>query len=158
PQALAATGYRFSSSITAGQAMTHLPYRTMDNRSYDAESPVYEFPVTLEDEKWELGERLDSALVVARAVGRHGGLVNVLIHTDEVGGKLGFGQDFHAALKDEAWFGTLGAYGRWWAARDRILLDVETRSDGGKTLVVQSPEAIDGLTLGIPAGWRLEAG
>src|SRR5690606_35151830 len=43
PQALAATGYRFSSSITAGQAMTHLPYRTMDNRSYDAESPVYEF-------------------------------------------------------------------------------------------------------------------
>jgi hypothetical protein len=159
PQALAATGYRYSSSITAGQAMTHLPYRTMHDRSYDAETDVYEFPVTIEDERWDLADNTDPAIALARAVGARGGMVNLLIHTDRVDGKLEFVRRFHAALADEAWFGTLSAYGDWWAARDRVQVDVQAQSGGaGRILTVHTPQAIDGLTLEVPAGWRLAPG
>lgn len=158
PQALAATGYRYSSSITAGQAMTHLPYRTMHDRSYDAETDIFEFPVTIEDERWDLADNVDAAITLARAVGQRGGMVNLLIHTDRVDGKLEFVRRFHAALADEAWFGTMSAYGNWWAARDQVQLDVQDGDDAGRTLVVQAPQAIDGLTLVVPDGWQLAPG
>lgn len=158
PQALAATGYRYSSSITAGQAMTHLPYRTMHDRSYDGETDVFEFPVTIEDERWDLADNAEPAVELARAVGRRGGLVNLLIHTDRVDGKLEFVRRFHATLADEAWFGTMSAYGSWWLARDRVQLDVQPSDGAGRTLVVQAPHAIDGLTLEVPDGWQLAPG
>lgn len=156
PQALAAAGYKYGSSITAGQALTHLPYRAMHGRSYDAESETYEFPVTLEDEAWNLGENVDSGIAVARAIGRHGGLVNVLIHTDTLGGKLEFERRFHAALKNEAWFGTVSSFGAWWAARDRVTLRVDATVPGSRALKVRAERAIGGLTLEVPASWRLE--
>lgn len=156
PEALVATGYRYSSSIAAGQARTHLPYRMMHGRSYDASVPVYEFPVTIEDERWKLGENIDSAIALARAVGRGGGVVNVLIHTDALGGKLAFEQAFHAALRKEAWFGTVSGLGDWWSARDRVQVDVERGKDGRRHVEVFAPAAIDGLTLEVPAGWALE--
>jgi hypothetical protein len=159
PQALAATGYRYSSSITAGQAMTHLPYRTMHDRTYDAETDVFEFPVTIEDERWSLADNVEPAIALARAVGHRGGMVNLLIHTDRTHGKLEFVRRFHAALAGEAWFGTLLAYGNWWAARDRVQVDVQEASDGvGRTLTVLTPLAIDGLTLEVPAGWQVAPG
>jgi len=158
PEALAATGYRYSSSITAGQAMTHRPYRMMYGRSYDTEAATYEFPVTIEDERWELGESIDAGIALARAVGRRGGHVNVMIHTDTLGGKIEFERRFHAALKDEAWFGTLSEFGAWWEARDRAFIDVQTPGPGRKVLIVTSPHAVSGLSLDVPAGWSLMSG
>ncbi|MEQ1680957.1 MAG: hypothetical protein ABL950_10165, partial [Nitrospira sp.] len=52
PQALAATGYRYSSSSTANNSLTHLPYQLMVNHDVETESEVFEFPITIEDERY----------------------------------------------------------------------------------------------------------
>ena len=152
PDALEATGYRFGSSVTANDSFTHLPFQLNYGRGYEAESPIFEFPVTIEDEaKPELGSRLNEAVDVARKISRYGGVVNILIHPNILGHKLEFERGFVAAFKDSAWFGTVGEFGNWWAARNEVALDVETQ---GKTLIVtlQIPQEINGLTLRLPAG------
>ena len=45
PQALPAVGYRYSSSATANNSLTHFPYQLMVDRDVVAESPIFEFPV-----------------------------------------------------------------------------------------------------------------
>jgi len=40
PQLLDASGYRFSSAMTANQALSHLPYQTMVDRDYDHLAPI----------------------------------------------------------------------------------------------------------------------
>ncbi len=152
PDALEATGYRYGSSVTANDSFTHLPFQLNHGRGYESESPIFEFPVTIEDEaKPELGSRLPEAIAVARQISRYGGVVNILIHPNILGHKLEFERGFVAAFKDTAWFGTVGEFGRWWAARNAVGLDVETQ---GKTLLVtlQIPQEISGLTLRLPAG------
>jgi hypothetical protein len=46
PQALQAAGYRYSSSTTANNSLTHLPYQLNYDRLNDTEMDVFEFPVT----------------------------------------------------------------------------------------------------------------
>jgi hypothetical protein len=153
PQALAATGYRFSSSVTAGVSLTHLPFRLNQDRGPAAETGMFEFPITVEDERDPpMGARLEQSLAVARKIARHGGLFVVLIHPNVLDHKLGFLRALVDRLKGEAWFGALEEFGRWWAARDRVELDVERRGD---RLVARlaAPEAVAGLTLETPAGW-----
>ncbi len=153
PQALEATGYRFSSSVTAGVSLTHLPFRLTRDRLASAETGVFEFPITVEDERDPLmGARLEQSLAVARKIARHGGLFVVLIHPNVLDHKLGFLRALVDRLKGEAWFGALEEFGRWWAARDRVELDVERRGD---RLVARlaAPEAVASLTLETPAGW-----
>jgi hypothetical protein len=153
PQALEASGYRFSSSVTAGVSLTHLPFRLTRDRLASAETGVFEFPITVEDERDPpMGARLEQSLAVARKIARHGGLFVVLIHPNVLDHKLGFLRALVDRLKGEAWFGALEEFGRWWAARDRVELDVERRGD---RLVARlaAPEAVAGLTLEAPAGW-----
>ena len=50
PEALVATGYAYSSSVTANSCLTHLPHQTTFSRQGGALLPLYEFPVTIEDE------------------------------------------------------------------------------------------------------------
>ncbi len=112
PQALAATGYRYSSSSTANNSLTHLPYQLMVNRDVETESEVFEFPITIEDEEFpEMGSRVPEALAVAAKVARYGGSVVVLIHPNIVGHKMTFEKEFVAAVRDVAWFGSIGQYG-----------------------------------------------
>lgn len=81
PQALRATGFRHSSTATANNSLTHLPYQLTYDRLTESEVDIFEFPVTIEDEELpKMGDRLPQALEVARKIGRYGGSVVVLIH------------------------------------------------------------------------------
>ena len=158
PQLLAATGYRYSSSITANEALTHLPYRLMHNRSYGSEVSVYEFPVTIEDEEGVLGERFDQAVVLSEQIAQNQGLVNLLIHTDELGHKYEFVDRYLTRFADQAWFGTVSGYGDWWRAREDVTLIHHALSPKSHRLSLSLDGAIDGLTLKLPAGWVYQHG
>ncbi len=151
PDALEATGYHYGSSVTANDSFTHLPFQLNYGRGYEAESPIFEFPVTIEDEEQpELGSRLNEGIALARQISRSGGVVNVLIHPNILGHKMDFERGFVSAFKDSAWFGTVGEFGDWWAARNDVQLEVEAQS---KSMIVtlQIPREMAGLTLRLPA-------
>jgi peptidoglycan/xylan/chitin deacetylase (PgdA/CDA1 family) len=154
PQALATVGYRFSSSTTANSSLTHLPFALTDDRAGEAESGIFEFPVSIEDEAPpRMDARLNDALDVARRVSRYGGEMVVLIHPNVTDYKLRFEQGFVNALRPTAWFGTVSAYGRWWAARDGVACDV-TADGATRTLRVSSPTGFAGLSFTVPVDWR----
>lgn len=156
PQALIAGGYRFSSSATANNSLTHLPYQLTYDRGVEGEVGVFEFPVTLEDEELpELGSRLPQALELARQVARYGGTFVVLIHPNILGHKLDFERRFVAAVRDRAWFASIGEFGRWWAARNQVDIDVQTEG-ALHTVTVDIPDGIAGLDLQVPNGWVLK--
>lgn len=158
PEMLNATGYRFSSSITANTALTHLPYRSTFARGYATELDVFEIPITIEDEIGRLGDRLYAAIEVANNIGRHGGVVNLLIHTDVLGHKMEFMRGFIEEFRDRAWFTTIGEFGQWWATRDSIELEVEAIDEYSRRLILEAPNAIDGLGLRLPPSWTYRSG
>ncbi len=155
PQAMAATGFRFSSSVTANTALTHLPFRLTYGRETTAQSAIYEFPITIEDEhKPRLGDRLPQALAVADRLSRYGGLYVVLIHPNILDHKLEFQKRLVEALKDRAWFGSLRDFGNWWTARDQVTWRIE--SEGSRRrLVLQVPQPVNDLPLQLPKHYRL---
>lgn len=160
PQALQATGYRFSSSLAAGAALSHLPFQLSDAREGRAPVPVHEFPITLED---ELVRPMDTvllprALAIAGHLARYGGMCMVLIHPNVLEDKLRFQEAFVAAMRErQAWIGPLGTFGAWWLARDAVQVDVEPAGPQLK-LKLETPAPIAGLAVQLPAGWRLPAG
>lgn len=155
PQAMEATGYRFSSTATANTAMTHLPFRLTYGRETTAQSAIYEFPITIEDEhKPRLGDRLPQALAVADRLSRYGGLYVVLIHPNILDHKLDFQKRLVAALKDRAWFGSLRDFGNWWVARDQMTWHVE-RNGTRRTLLLDAPQPVNDLPLQLPKHYRL---
>lgn len=157
PQALAATGFRYSSTATANNSLTHLPYQLNYDRLTAGEVDVFEFPVTIEDEELpKMGDRLPEALDVATRISRYGGAVVVLIHPNILDHKLAFEQGFVEAVRPYAWFGSVGQFGRWWAARNRVQLDC-AEEPAGLRLSLTAPEPIEGLTLELPVGWRVDS-
>jgi peptidoglycan/xylan/chitin deacetylase (PgdA/CDA1 family) len=153
PEALAAVGYRFSSSTTANASLTHLPFALTDDRAGEAESGIFEFPVSIEDEALpRMDARVNDALDVARRVSRYGGEMVVLIHPNVTDYKLKFEQGFVGALRSTAWFGTVSGFGRWWAARDAVSCDV-TAEGPTMTLHLNAQQAIDGLPITVPSTW-----
>ncbi|MBT3359731.1 MAG: polysaccharide deacetylase family protein [Rhodospirillales bacterium] len=156
PQALQATGYAYSSSVTANNSLTHLPFQLNQNRDVNTELPVFEFPVTIEDESLPpLGERLEESVSLARNIARHGGVCVVLIHPNILGHKLAFERDFISAVKDFSWFGSLGEYGKWWHARNEVQVDSEWQGDR-LIIHLSAPKPLKGLTLKIPSGLSLD--
>lgn len=158
PQALVATGYNNSSSVTAGNVHTHLPYMLTYDREYDALTEIVEIPVAIED---ELGlpmlQRLDSTLLLAHKLAKYGGVLNVLIHTDITGQKYEYEKQLIAALKGKAWISTIAALGNWWRARNKVQVYVTTDKNTKKLIVTNTgPHPIDGLTLHIPTTWQLK--
>ena len=150
PQALEATGYRYSSSLTANRTLTHLPYQLTHDRAGRALVPVYEFPVTIEDEAPpRLGERFDAMHEVAAKIARHGGTVVLLNHPDITGHKLEFETRLIEAWQDTAWIGSVRQFGAWWAARDQLDVDVR-QVDGRWILEASSADAIEGLVVHLP--------
>lgn len=155
PQALEASGFRYSSSVTANTALTHLPFRLAYGRETKAQTAIYEFPITIEDEhKPKLGDRLPQALAVADRVSRYGGLYVVLIHPNVLDHKLDFQKRLVAALKNRAWFGSLRDFGAWWTARDQITWQVQYEGRR-RTLLLESPQPISDLVLQLPKHYRL---
>ena len=155
PEALLATGYRYSSSVTANSSLSHLPFQLNYSREADAETPIFEFPVTLEDEALpKLGDRLPQAIALAHELRRYGGSFVILIHPNVIDHKLEFERGFIAAVRDFSWFCALGDCGHWWAARNGV--EVNVRREGERAIVdVHIPEKIGGLTLELPSDWTL---
>lgn len=156
PQALQATGYLYSSTATANNSLTHLPYQLTYDRSTGSEVAVFEFPVTIEDEELpKLGDRLPQALEVARQVSRYGGLCVVLIHPNILGHKMAFEKGFVEGVRHYAWFGSVAKFGQWWAARNQVQLDVRPGAMGLR-VEISAPQSLAGLTIEVPAGWQLD--
>jgi len=155
PQALQATDYRYSSSVTANVSLSHLPFRLNYNRDINSEVGVFEFPITVEDElPPKMGDRLDDAINLAHKIGRYGGIFVVLIHPDILGHKLDFQIGFVKAMKPYAWFGSLRQFGDWWSARDRVSMDVESNGNENRVML-DIPETVNGLVVRVPESWRL---
>lgn len=147
-QALEATGYRYSSTVTANQTLTHLPFRAYADQTTAAQVDVYEFPITVEDERdGPMIERLPEAISLARKLERYGATFVLLIHPDVTGQKLAFERGLLEALGDRPWYGTVSGFGAWWAARDRLEVDVQPAESGGIEVRVEAPEAITGLRI-----------
>jgi hypothetical protein len=156
PQALQAAGYRYSSSTTANNSLTHLPYQLNYDRLNDTEMDVFEFPVTIEDEELpKLGDRVPEAVELARQIGRYGGSFVVLIHSNILDHKLAFEKRFVESVKSFAWFGSVSQFGQWWAARNELAVDVSTEGEQ-YVLTLQLPKPMTGLTVHVPAGWTLD--
>lgn len=152
PQSLETAGYRYSSTVTANDVMTHLPFRQTFDRLYDAETGIFEFPIAVEDEKDPpMDGRLDAALALAEKISVYGGLFVVLIHPNVTAEKLRFLQGLTERLRAKAWWGTLQEFGGWWAARDAVEADVEA-PDGNYRLRLTAPRPVAGLTLELPQG------
>jgi peptidoglycan/xylan/chitin deacetylase (PgdA/CDA1 family) len=168
PEVLVSEGYLYSSSITADTCLTHLPHQLTYTREGDAVLPIYEFPVTIEDEELpKLGDRFDMENLVTSKIAAHHGLVVVLIHPDILGHKLEFERRLIAAWKDRAWMPDLADYGAWWRARDRAEIDLEP-SGKGWTLTANAPETLNNTVVVLPkasaaaaasgAGYHLKGG
>lgn len=155
PQSLQATGYHYSSSVTANVSLSHLPFRLNFNRDIGSETNIFEFPITVEDELLpKMGDRLAEAVALAHKIGRYGGLFVVLIHPDILDHKFDFQKRFVKAMKPYAWFGSLRQFGDWWSARDKISIDV-TSNKNIHHVLLEIPYEVDGLVLNVPAKWRL---
>lgn len=155
PQALAASGYRYDSTITANNAMTHLPYRLNHQRGMTSEVEVWEFPVTIEDEREPAFHlRLPESLAVADKLAAYGGHFVVLVHPNETGEKLESIGQLIEALQPRAWFGSIGEFGAWWEAREAVQIDVDAQPEKLR-LSLSAPRAIAGLTLVLPDGVNL---
>jgi peptidoglycan/xylan/chitin deacetylase (PgdA/CDA1 family) len=156
PQALVATGYRHSSSISANIVLTHLPFQLTDSRGDAALKPVFEFPVTIEDEAApRLGDRFDAANVVIEKIARHGGVATVLIHPNVTDHKLRFEERLIDHWSGRAWMGSIADFGAWWAARDALETDV-VQENGQLALRAASPQALRDVTIQFPKSGRVE--
>ncbi|RSH64801.1 polysaccharide deacetylase family protein [Stutzerimonas stutzeri] len=94
PEALAASGYRFSSSATAGNLTTHLPFRTNTQRMYSDETTVFEFPIAIEDEIPPImDQRVEEAVELAEKLARYGASYVMLLHPNEVWVPAEFGKN-----------------------------------------------------------------
>ena len=155
PQALEASGYRYSSSIAAGNALTHLPFRLNYGRDYSAATGVFEFPLSIEDEKPpRMDRRVDEAVALAEQLATYGATCVVLIHPNVTAHKLRFLERFVPRVEPYAWFGTVGEFGDWWRARDAVRVDVER--DGSRRIVTLAARwPVSGLRLDLPAAYRL---
>ncbi len=157
PQELVAAGYRFSSAATANDAQTHLPFQLTYGRGFSSDTPIFELPISVEDERGALPlARVDQVIDLATRLSAYGGSLVVLIHPNVVGDKLEFERRLVDAVRDRAWFGSISDYGSWWAARNAAEIDV-TEAGANRTVHVHAPGRIDGLTLTVPAGWRFSA-
>lgn len=157
PQAMEAAGYRFGSSETAGNVTTHLPYRSNQDRRYERETSIFEFPIAVEDEiPPAMDLREEEAVALAHQLATYGGSFVILVHPNEAEHKYRFLEGVIPRLQPFAWFGTLAQLGDWWAARDQLSVDV-TRENAATVIRLTTAETIDGISLQLPAGLTLRS-
>ncbi|RST31817.1 hypothetical protein HMF7854_13960 [Sphingomonas ginkgonis] len=149
PQALAATGYRFTSDLTAENALTNYPFQLAYGRSGPGLMPVWEFPVTIEDEAAPpFAARLDASVALVERIASRGGVATLLVHPDH-----GSKRDAELALIDRLrgryWIGGLSRFGEWWRARDLAAIDYD-----GKQVTARGPLPVHGVTVSFPRSGR----
>ncbi|MFN3932413.1 MAG: polysaccharide deacetylase family protein [Brevundimonas sp.] len=154
PQAMQATGYRYSSSVTANVVMTHLPFQMTDGRADGALQPIYEFPVTIEDElPPRMGDRLDAGNALIERIARDRGVAVILTHPNITDHKLRFVEGVADYWRGRAWMGTVDAFGDWWAARDALETDIVAR-DGRWVLVSAAGAEVRDVAVLLPKAGR----
>jgi len=148
-------GYKYGSSITANEVLTHMPFNPMNDYMFDQELDVFEIPVTIEDElPPKMDERIEDAILLTEKISRYGGVVNILIHPNILGHKYRFLEAYINHFKDEAWFGTISEFGDWWNARTAMQIDVENTDQLVKVNIF-APYSIKGFPLIVPDEFRL---
>lgn len=158
PQAISAAGYRFCSTVTANNSLTHFPFPLSLSRQSRAPLPLVEIPVSVEDEEEPpLLKRLDKTEALAERLARYGAPLVVLIHPNETGGKLEFERRLSTRFADRAWFGALGDFGSWWMTRAGTTVDVQTNGEE-REVGITLPAPISGLPIIPPPGWFLVTG
>ncbi len=155
PQALEATGYSYSSSITANTVLTHLPFElTYGRRANAALQPTWEFPVTIEDEaRPKLGKRVDAADRLIGQIARNRGVAVILIHPNITGHKLRFEEEIADRWAGRAWMGSVSGFGAWWAGRDALETDV-VEEGGRRVLRVRASQAVRDVSVILPRSGR----
>ncbi len=150
PQAMSATGYRYSSSITANVVLTHLPFQLTSGRADGSLQPVFEFPVTIEDElPPRMGDRLDAGNALIEKISRHQGVAVILTHPNITDHKLQFVEGVADYWRGRAWMGTVAQFGKWWSQRDALETDVIERN-GRWYLQSTSTRPMDAVTITLP--------
>ncbi|MET0555280.1 MAG: hypothetical protein ABW221_19720 [Vicinamibacteria bacterium] len=166
-EALAATGYAYSSVGTCNAHLTHLPYQSNHGQGR-SELDVFEFCVASDDQDQPLsavdapGTRLRQALDLVDRLSEYGGIFVQLIHPADTWSDWRTNLAFQEALVQRvqavpnlAHFATLSDFGAFWRARDAVEVDVRPgRSPGTHRLRLVAPRPIAGLSLDVPAGWR----
>ncbi len=153
PQCLEATGFKYSSDVTANDVLTHMPYQLNYDRAYDEEMPVWEFPITIEDEELpQMDKRLDSALAVAHKISKYGGLMCVLIHPNEVDYKYKFEVGLLDSIQKISHVASIRDFGDWWTARNNVQY-YASKNETGYELHIITPQTMSDLTFFVPPGW-----
>ncbi len=148
PQSMIATGYRYSSSVSANATLTHFPFQMNYNREYDNELDVFSFPVTQDDEFPPYTyDRLRTALALAKKISRYGGCYVGQVHPNAMGRKIE--QEFIKTLKDDAWFGSLKDFGDWWVGRNLVTVDI-THEGSKRVVILNVPRRMEGLAVMLP--------
>lgn len=158
PQALTSADYKYSSSSTANISLTHLPFQLSYGREFSAFTPIFEIPITLEDElHGPMLDRLDDAIKLTRQIADIGGSYVVLIHTDDIDTRLEFQKKIIEEVKPYAWMGTIRQFGDWWSARNNVSVDVTKKSDGDYQIVLSADQPIKGLSLEIDPAFQIKS-
>ncbi|GAC1542251.1 MAG: hypothetical protein NVS2B9_09310 [Myxococcales bacterium] len=148
------SGYRFDSSYSSNDVLTAFPYAAMEDGSFARESGILELPVLLADSVDPLSSLIPQFKAVLDAEAELRGVCVVLIHTDEVSDKLRTELALVEHVRGRFWIGPLARFGRFWEARAAVR--VHARLDAsGEVIELESPQALEGLTLDLPAGARV---
>lgn len=157
-EALAATGYRYDSSYTAGNLMTAFPYRAIiRSDAGDTDSDIVEFPILITDDPSPMMPHLAEYESVLDKEAAFHAVCLVLIHPNTVGEKLQLEMALANYVKSRFWIGDLDTFGDFWRARESV--NISTQRDSGNTEVVriEAPSKIAGLTLNFGTPMALES-
>ena len=149
--ALEATGYKYASCVTANDVMTHMPFQLSYDVAYDSQLEVFEFPITIEDEgEPPMNQRISAAIFLTDKIAPYGGLINILIHPNEIKIKTEFLEGYLEHFRDIAWLGPMGEYGEWWVAKSKMQIDAEVVGEEVQ-VTLDCPQEIKDFPLLVPS-------
>ncbi|KAG0344222.1 hypothetical protein BG004_004633 [Podila humilis] len=180
PQVLAAAGFKYSSSGSSNDQLTHMPYQAFYNQAYNQATEIIEFPLSASDEdgqingdwegpgtKYPSGSYAYNQVALINKIAKYGGQYTFLIHPTTAGlpgvaptlfsDKLAFQQTLTPRVADVAYFDTMAGRGDFHSARIATGIDVAI-SGTTATVTVTLPKAITDLTLKVPTAWKFSTG
>ncbi|MGA3088428.1 MAG: hypothetical protein ABSD75_07430 [Terriglobales bacterium] len=147
PEALVRCGYEFDSSFTSGDVLTNFPYVLDFDLGMTESSPIFEFPVTFEDEQRPpLLERIPAMLDTIEANAENAAPSVLLIHSNNSQDKLEAERQILSRLPHDILVESMLDYARFWKARSQVRW-VSRPAVGGENIEIQSELPIAGLTL-----------
>ncbi len=150
PEALERCGYDFDSSFTAADVLSNFPYRLPLGLDFEEDSPIYEFPVTIEDTEpppaLPLPQRVPQALDVIRANAENEAINVLLVHTNEAGAKLRAEQQILEGLPPSVTTTDLLSYAEFWRARNALTWSVAPSATRAIIFSIRSEMPVSGIT------------